>query len=108
MTQHDSLDTIGKLLTGGEGRDAVHIAIAPGVAATKLRPGQWVGFANEGDTITMSPRAAIMLGIVDPFLRQPVEEGQRFWVFLTPRTITGLRHEWTHPAFPAKEKPCTG
>jgi hypothetical protein len=27
-----------------------------------------------------------------------VKEGEEFWMFLPPGSVTGLRHEWTHPA----------
>lgn len=85
-----TLDTIGKILTRDAKRDAVHFAVAPITAAMRLEPGQHVGL----DGTDVSP-----IGIVDPFLKRPVEVGQRCWMFLYPNTITGLRHEWTHPAF---------
>lgn len=86
---------LGQLITG-EQRDAIHVAVAPVVAATALQPGLSVGLDEQG-------RAAFNVGkhvgVVDPFLRTTVKEGQRFWLFLFPNTVTGMRHEWSHPAF---------
>lgn len=105
----DALDTIGTILTKDEGRDAVHVAVVCCKALHFLEPGQKVclgldmvapglrGVRRAGATDTV-------LGIVDPFLPKPVERGDLFWVFLTPRTITGLTHRWTHPAFPEEDK----
>lgn len=98
-------DQLGKLIKPKAEalRDAIHIAIAPCVAAGRLSPGQEVGFANKDDyeTVGIYPDP---IGIVDPFLVQDVQEGQRFYVLLFPNTVTGMRHEWTHPAFAAAEK----
>ena len=76
-------------------RDAVHVAVAPVVAAHRLSPGQHVGLGEDG----RASADAVPVGVVDPFLRSPVEEGRRFWLFLYPNTVTSLRHVWTHPAF---------
>jgi uncharacterized protein (TIGR02996 family) len=97
----DNGPQLGKLIEGGDDRrDAIHIAVAPGTAAARLAPGQHVGFARDGDTETFGP-SPTPIGIVDPFLSRLVDPGERFWVFLYPGTITGLRHVWTHPAFEA-------
>jgi hypothetical protein len=87
--------TIGRLIAGDAGRDAVHVAVAPTTAPCELRPGQHVdpGGRPEGPGVTP-------VGVVDPFLREPVRPGERFWLFLYPNTVTSLRHEWTHPAYP--------
>lgn len=85
-----TLDTIGKILESAKGRDAVHFAVASITAAMRLTPGQHVGL----DGTDAAP-----IGIVDPFLKAPVEVGEVVWMILYPNTITGLRHEWTHPAF---------
>lgn len=90
---------LGKLIEDGERRrDAIHVAVAPVTAVERLSPGQHVGLVREGD-VELVGSCAEPIGVVDPFLTADVEPGQRFWLFLYPETITGLRHVWTHPAF---------
>lgn len=100
----DALETLGTIINEHAGRDAIHVAVEPVQAGTKLYPGQDVGLVggmafNEVDEST---------GIVDPFLKGPVFEGQYFWMLLYPRTITSLRHVWSHPAFPESTVPAHG
>ncbi|MGF1581553.1 MAG: hypothetical protein ACFCD0_19675 [Gemmataceae bacterium] len=90
---------LGQLIQDGDRRrDAIHIAVAPVTAADRLAPGEHVGLLEEGN-IELVGFCDETIGIVDPFLTQDVEPGQRFWLFLYPNTITGLRHVWTHPTF---------
>lgn len=93
MSKELTQQLIGKLLPDEAAKDAIHIAVAPAVARVKVFPGQDVGLAADSDL------TAPHVGIVDPFLREPVFPGQRYFLFLYPNTITGLRHEWTHPLF---------
>jgi hypothetical protein len=93
---------IGKIIDDDDDarRDAVHFALAPVIAAQTLHPGQHIGFVGENE---VGPSCDKLLGIVDPFLLGRVSKGQRFWMFLYPNTITSLRHEWSHDAFPVEE-----
>lgn len=94
----EQVPRIGYLIEDGDlRRDAIHIAIAPVTAAVPLFPGQHIGFCRS-DREFVAP-CNENIGIVDPFLRDPIQEGQRFWMFLYPGTITSLRHVWTHPTF---------
>lgn len=90
--------TLGKIITGSPPRDAIHIAVAPVVAAHVLKPGERIGFLPDG-TVGLGNPDRSTIGVVDPFLDKAVEAGHRFWMLLYPNTITALRHEWTHPAF---------
>ena len=91
---------LGKLIDGDAGRDAIHIAIAPVIAAMDLQPGQHIGLDVDGKASINEPH----LGIVDPFLLTGPNTGERFYLCLYPYSITSLRHEWTHPAFAVQTK----
>lgn len=91
----DALETLGTIIGPGQGRDAIHLAVEPVIAAQDLKPGQDVGFVEGGVGESTTP-----LGIVDPFLAQGPRKGQYFWMLVYPRQITSLRHVWSHPAFP--------
>ncbi len=90
----DALETLGTIIDETQKRDAIHIAVLPIVATMKLYPGDDVGLVDGGAARTDKP-----LGIVDPFLKGPVQPGQHFWMLLYPRMVTSLRHVWSHPAF---------
>jgi hypothetical protein len=94
-----ALDSLGEILPVDPGRDAVHLATFAVIAGERLFPGQHIGLM---DGNTAGSGAAPLLGIVDPFLTTTVFPGQMFWMMLYPRTITSLRHVWTHPAFTAE------
>lgn len=97
----DALATLGTIIDDSAGRDAIHLAVEPVVAGEALVPGARVVIFDDGlARYEWMDRSRIPVGIVDPFLPRPVEEGQRFWLVLLPRTITSLRHVWSHPAFP--------
>jgi hypothetical protein len=89
---------LGQLIDGDAFRDAVHVAVAPVAAAQDLQPGWHVGL-HENGTALLSNKP---IGIVDPFLTVGPKMGERFYLFLYPNTVTGMRHMWIHPAFAGK------
>ena len=86
---------IGNLCNSEAKRDAIHIAVTPVVAAYELAPGARVGLIEGG----LAGNSWDPIGIVDPFLKEPVKKGENFWMFLFPNSVTNLRHTWQHPAF---------
>lgn len=103
---NNTQETIGKLITDDYKRDAIHIAVIPVTAQETVHPGQCVELVEGGNSRVVAflrgrtdgkPHSAV--GVIDPFLRGPVYPDQRCWLFLFPNTVTGMRHEWQHPAF---------
>lgn len=102
---------LGQVLGDETERDAFHVAVAPVIAAEKLAPGQTIGFV-EGSTerveaVVGAAEKERAIGIVDPFLKRLVFPDQRFYLWLFPNTVTGMRHHWQHPAF-VERKPDNG
>jgi hypothetical protein len=89
---------LGRIITTPQQRDAIHIAVVPVVATCYVYPGAKLRFL-EGSTEKVTTVRQGGIGIADPFLERAVEEGQQFWMYLHPGSITSLRHDWTHPAF---------
>jgi hypothetical protein len=87
---------LGQLPPKDAGRDATHVAVVPMIAATEMEPGTHCGLVGDGQAGLTDPERHI--GIVDPFLRRNVTKGDMFYLCLYPRTVTGLRHVYLHPA----------
>ena len=97
----DALETLGTIISENEKRDAIHLAVEPVFAATRLLPGDHVALDPTGRAVQVQIDEGV--GIVDPFLANPVLAGERFWLVVYPRQITSLRHVWEHPDFPPSE-----
>lgn len=114
MKPDDTINLLGKLITNpNQSRDAIHIAVAPvECGAFTLYPGQHIGLDGEGKAVPARFKSKPELfgvvdsaiGIVDPFLVETVDKGDKFFLFLYPATITSLKHVWEHPAFLAEKE----
>lgn len=91
----DALETLGTIIDDTQKRDAIHLAVEPVIAKTMLFPGQ--------DVSVDGSDKGKLVGIVDPFLKEPVRPGEMFWLVIYPRQIKSLRHVWSHPDFPETE-----
>lgn len=82
-----------------EVRDAVHIPIVSVEAGESLQPGQAIYF-KERKAYAAPANGRMVSAAVDPYLREPVNQGERFFAVLHPYSVYGLHHEWEHGEFP--------
>jgi len=98
-----NINPLGNVIDGRGDRDAVHVAIAPAEAGSILSAGMHVrlqdGKAYMASSDEFGNIGEDAVGIVDPFLRTEVLEGQMFYIALYPNTVTGMRHHWSAPGF---------
>jgi hypothetical protein len=95
-------DSIGKLIKDVRQKDAIHIAVVPVIATERLYPAQMAALVEGSQCRVAATAKDNAIGIIDPFLTAPVYPDQECWLFLFPNTITGMRHEWEHPAFTSR------
>lgn len=96
---------IGSLATEKAGKkDAIHVPVVAVVARELLAPGEAVVIQ---DNYANKAVVGESTGIVDPFLKEDVQTGGRFWLFLQPGSVEDLRHEWSTPTFPDNKKELT-
>ena len=96
----DALSTLGKIIGPSEKRDAIHLAVEPVTAGQTLYPGQEINIMYVQNKPVAHPAVdGKATGIVDPFLKNDITQGQMFWMILRPRQIASLRHVWSHPDF---------
>lgn len=74
-------------------RDAIHVAVIPVVAGETLNPGSHISIINGCTAV----KRGQPLAIVDPFMQDTLESGDRFFAYLYPCTTVGMRHVWQHP-----------
>lgn len=93
-------------------RDAIHIPVVP------MTIGPGYKYPTPGDPVQLLPgnnnviifyddayhKPELKIGIIDPFIKYSfgdLKSGDRVWVWLTPGTVTGVRHQYTHPILDA-------
>ena len=95
----ENVPQLGHEAHGKEPRDAVHMAVVVCKTGQWLQPGVKVVVR---DGVAYEAKDGNHVGVTDPFMAGGVPKGKFVWVMLNPGSITSLRHEWTHPAFPVE------
>jgi hypothetical protein len=95
--------SIGKILTGNEGRDAFHQPIIPLIIkGDSCAGGDWVkkveGSKKEVCICTKNDKKCI--GYIDPYIDGvSIPNGSKVYIFLNQGLIDNMRHHWSSPFF---------
>ena len=101
----DTLASMGRIHKTDLGRDAVHVAVLSCTATNRMPPGAKV-VVSHGNYVRTALTHETAVGVIDPFIKtRAIEPGWRVWVFLYPNTITGLKHQWSHPVIDNLQPP---
>lgn len=79
--------------------DAVHVAVMPAVCTTHLvHPGDKVRRRNDDpgpvSVLPIAPEVEYPLGVVDPFLTEPVQPGEVFTLLVHRCWVSPIGHAW--------------
>jgi hypothetical protein len=110
----EQIPYLGKIIDDPEinFRDAIHIPVVP------MTIGPGYRYPTAGDRVQLLPgtrnvviyydeyhhKPDVKIGIIDPFIEAKydgLKSGDRVWVWLTPGTVTGVRHHYEHPVLDA-------
>lgn len=78
-------------------RDAIHVPIMEIISAGILTPGQKICIINGLAFPWIFNNHLPMVGVVDPYIMDDVQSGDKFYLFLKPESTTKLWHNWIHP-----------
>ena len=101
----DQVAYLGRLIPNDvcPDRDCIHLAVIPMIAGEDyMDRGCRIKLKyNTTDVALLEEyNEKDIVGIVDPFLKEfRVHKGQKFWCYLLPNSITGMRHHWQHTKF---------
>lgn len=97
----DTLKKLGTILDDTAERDAVHICVVPLIAGEDLWSNTEIGLAYGTKNVALRREKCYgnePIGFVDPLLRhKEVKKGQKFYGWLYPGAVTGMRHHFHHP-----------
>ena len=94
----DATATLGTIHTKDEGRDAIHLGVYQVELGAAAQRGAYLSVQDGKAFPVLKKEKAV--GILDPFLHNDADMGDKVWLVLFPGMITSLRHVWEHPAFP--------
>ena len=89
---------VGRILDPNKNytRDAIHVPIIEVIAMEPMNPGDKIELVVGSDSVIRACKSRKWVGLVDPYLEEPVQIGDKFYCHIKPNTVKDLWHDWTH------------